>query len=131
MLLIKTIPSICRVQINYLSTQTWENARRQEHCSWKFFRIVEIVNNNQQLFKAKIWKLTWKSAKSENFLSSMIKSILKANLALLCLIFGLYFGLQIGYLFSSVSKLSVRNRVIQSELHIPTVISCALVYHRQ
>ena len=31
--------------------------KTREHCSRKFFRIVEIVDHIQQFFKAKMWKL--------------------------------------------------------------------------
>ena len=57
---------------------------------------MDIVDNNQKVFKAKMWKLTSKSPNSVKFLSNMIKLSLEINLFLLYLIFGSYFRLKIG-----------------------------------
>ena len=89
---------INRSSFIYGSSQRCKNARAGVHCLREFFRIVEISDQIQKGFKAKMWTLTSKFQNSVKRLSNMIQFLWKINLYLLYLIFSSYFGLKIGNL---------------------------------
>ena len=47
---------ICQTYCKSQSHERSKNAQGSQHCSRTFFRTAEIVDHNQQIFKAKIYK---------------------------------------------------------------------------